>query len=40
MISIVIISIILKSCVTRKEVYNEYSKGGHPAGKSELKKNI
>ena len=30
--------IFLMGCVTQAEVYDSYSKGGHPAGKSKLKK--
>lgn len=38
LIASVIALSLLTSCISQKEVYDSYSKGGHPAGRSKLKK--
>lgn len=37
-IKIILLSLSLTGCITQKEVFDNYSKGGHPKGKSEWKK--
>ena len=34
---IILLSLSLTGCITQKEVYDGYSKGGYPIGKSKYK---